>query len=231
MAMSDAELEALSHAKFWDERYAAEKEAAAKKDTTNPDDVPESSENTLSEGLGTFEWFRSFSDLQPFFSAHLRPPDTTPRILHLGCGNSSLTSDLWHIGYRNQTSVDFSQIVIDAMSKKYHDLGQRWAVEDVRDLTLESGSMDVAIDKGTLDAMIHGSPWDPPEDVVDNISRYNGEVARVLRPGGRWLYITYRQPHFMRRHLEREGIWEVKMEVLGGEGGGFEYFGWVLTKL
>lgn len=76
-----------------------------------------------------------------------------------------------------------------------------------------------------------GSLWDPPEDVCENVGRYVDEVARVLRPGGLWLYITYRQPHFMRSHLEREGVWTAEVEVLGQAGGAFEYFGWVMRKL
>lgn len=47
---------------------------------------------------------------------------------------------------------------------------------DVRCLELPNGSVDVAIDKGTLDAMIHGSLWDPPEDVRCNVGKYVDEV-------------------------------------------------------
>lgn len=37
-------------------------------------------------------------------------------------------------------------------------------------------SVDVAFDKSTLDAMIYGSPWDPPDEVVESTGRYIGEV-------------------------------------------------------
>jgi hypothetical protein len=47
---------------------------------------------------------------------------------------------------------------------------------DVRCLEMPNGSVDVAIDKGTLDAMIHGSLWDPPEDVRCNVGKYVDEV-------------------------------------------------------
>jgi hypothetical protein len=61
------------------------------------------------------------------------------------------------------------------------------------------------------------------------------QVARTLKPGGKWLYITWRQPHFIKPLLLRPDIWEIKSEVLenpeGVEGGGmFEYFGYVITK-
>jgi EEF1A lysine methyltransferase 4 len=59
----------LSSPDYWDKHYS-------KSDGTNP----------------THEWFRSFDDLGPFFEKNLlgtRPPESTPRILHLGCGDSA----------------------------------------------------------------------------------------------------------------------------------------------
>jgi hypothetical protein len=53
-----------------------------------------------------------------------------------------------------------------------------WQVGDVRDMSaIASKSVDVAFDKGTLDAMIHGSPWSPPEEVLENSGRYMSEVC------------------------------------------------------
>ena len=55
---------------------------------------------------------------------------------------------------------------------------------DVRNLGIPDASIDVAIDKGTLDAMIHGSPLDPPDDVQRNMGSYVGEVSTsFLREG------------------------------------------------
>ena len=57
------------------------------------------------------------------------------------------------------------------------------------------------------------------------------KVARVLRPGGCWLYVTYRQPHFLKPLLSREGTWDVTVETLEDAPGTFEYFGFVIVKL
>lgn len=65
------------------------------------------------------------------------------------------------------------------MSAKEDD-GVQWAWADIRDMPQHSdNSIDVAFDKGTMDAMIHGSPWSPPDDVKDNTSRYLTEVGEV----------------------------------------------------
>jgi EEF1A lysine methyltransferase 4 len=63
------------------------------------------------------------------------------------------------------------------MMIKYSSLGAQWSVMDVRHLELPTASIDIAIDKGTLDAFIHGSLWDPPEDVRENVGRYVDEVC------------------------------------------------------
>lgn len=56
-----------------------------------------------------------------------------------------------------------------------------WQYGDVRSMTnIATGSIDVAFDKGTLDAMIYGSPWSPPEEVMDNSGRYLKEVSDAM---------------------------------------------------
>ncbi|KAH0600085.1 hypothetical protein MHUMG1_01081 [Metarhizium humberi] len=45
-------------------------------------------------------------------------------------------------------------------------------------------SVDFAFDKGTLDAMIHGSPWNPPETVKENSSGYTNERCAASSNGG-----------------------------------------------
>lgn len=69
------------------------------------------------------------------------------------------------------------------MQAKYADLLPadtcKWLQIDVRDMScsISSESVDVAIDKGTLDAMLHGSLWDPPDEVRENVGRYVDEVC------------------------------------------------------
>ena len=159
--MSSKEAAALSTAQYWDERYASK---------------------------DSHEWLKSYLALTPFFEKHLfatRPFDS--RILHLGSGDSEIPAELAQYGYRDQLCVDFSSVVVDQMStldaKRW---GIHWIKADVRGMReIPDESIDVAFDKSTLDAMIHGSPWHPPEDVVDNTRKYMDEVIIVAQLGAR----------------------------------------------
>ncbi|KAI1373170.1 S-adenosyl-L-methionine-dependent methyltransferase [Hypoxylon crocopeplum] len=212
MGSSD-ENERLAHPEFWDQRYSqAEGEQP------------------------THEWFRSFGELEPFFDKRLftlRTPETIPKILHLGSGDSDVPVKLWDKGYKNQLCVDFSAVVVDLMSQRHSSMeGIEWKFADVRDMhEITEKSIDVAFDKGTLDAMIHGSPWNPLDDVKNNTSRYIREVNRVLKDDGVFLYVTFRQPHFLQPLLTCDGTdWEIEMDVLGDNASSFAYHGFALTK-
>jgi len=54
-----------------------------------------------------------------------------------------------------------------------------WHHADVRDMhaLFPDETIDVAFDKGTMDAMIHGSPWDPPDSVLRDTKMYISEVS------------------------------------------------------
>ncbi|KAK0256190.1 hypothetical protein LTR91_003675 [Friedmanniomyces endolithicus] len=127
-------------------------------------------------------------------------------------------------GYRNQICVDFSPAVVSLMKAKQLD-GITWMQADVRDMpAITSDSIDVAFDKGTLDAMIYGSPWNPPDEVKQNASRYMIEVARVLKHDGVFLYITFRQPHFVKPLLNQDELWDLTFEVLRESESSFDYY-------
>ena len=168
--MTLEEDKALSNADYWDNFYAKSANAPADPETAKP----------------THEWFRSFSALEPFFRDNLfsRPgctPQDNPQMLHLGSGDSVVPVELAARGYRRQLCVDFSTAVVAMMSERHSKVeggGIEWRHMDVRNMdSLEDKSVQVAFDKGTLDAMIHGSPWSPPEMVRNNTRAYLREVS------------------------------------------------------
>lgn len=53
----------------------------------------------------------------------------------------------------------------------------------------------------------------------------------MLKSGGLFLYITYRQPHFVKPIITREDVWpDFEVESIQEEGGMFEYFGFAMRK-
>lgn len=62
-----------------------------------------------------YEWFKGYREFAHLVTPHLQP---SSKILILGCGNSSLTADLFSDGFQGITSVDLSPAVIDRMRKR-----------------------------------------------------------------------------------------------------------------
>lgn len=178
--MANEDDQALGYPDYWDKHYS-------KSDGEAP----------------THEWFRSFSELEPFFRNNLFglqsfKAEDNPLILHLGSGDSvcrrqSQTSrptanqssaqvipaELAFRGYRRQLCIDFSTVVVQFMAERHSKVeGIEWKHMDLRNMIdVPDKSIDVAFDKATLDAMIHGSPWSPPREVKENTSKYLKEVG------------------------------------------------------
>jgi len=115
--------------------------------------------------------------LTPF----VKPSD---RILHIGCGNSSLAFDLYSAGYQNITNIDFSETVIKHQRSADIDGRMEWIVADLTDLKeFDQDRFDVVIDKCVSDAVACG-----PEE---NVKQMGVELGRVLRTGGVWWIMSY----------------------------------------
>lgn len=185
---------------YWDERYHTE------------------------EGREPFDWFKSYSDIKSILADYI--PGRNARILMLGCGNSTLSHDMYQDGYHEIVNIDFSSVVIEQMRKAQPYM--QWIEMDIRDLKFGDESFDVLIDKGTMDAMLTGTThvWNPAPEVVQNCEKEVAEAVRVLRPGGKFIYLTFGQPHFRRRYLTRPGC-SLEVKELGEA---FHYYLYVMTK-
>ncbi|KDQ18894.1 hypothetical protein BOTBODRAFT_63062 [Botryobasidium botryosum FD-172 SS1] len=174
---------------YWDERYRKEAVDAS------------------------FDWFKSYNQIASLIAKRI--PDKSSRILMLGCGNSTLSEEMWDDGYKNIVNIDYSSVCIENMRRRNLEKrpNMEWLEMDVRKLEFEPESFDIVIDKGTMDSMMttKGDVWNPPEDVIQNCTAEVDEVVRVLRrPAGTFIYLTFGQPHFRKRYLNRpECILEV----------------------
>jgi SAM-dependent methyltransferase len=101
----------------------------------------------------------------------LKPGD---KVLEIGCGIGSVVFELSRQGY-DVTGTDISNAAITYGLKKYGDI--RLEVQPAETLPYEDKSFDIVL---SFDLFEH----------IAQIDRHVGEVARVLRPGGSYLFQT-----------------------------------------
>ncbi|XP_049870997.1 eEF1A lysine and N-terminal methyltransferase homolog [Pectinophora gossypiella] len=142
-------------------------------------------------GNKAFEWYGEYLELCAHLHKYIKPKDT---ILITGCGNSSLSADLYDVGYANITNIDVSEVVIKQMNAtNSHRTNMKFIYMDALKMTFENDSFNVVLDKGTLDALM---PDDTPE-TNERIDKYFAEIKRVLKLGGRFLCISLLQSHIL----------------------------------
>ena len=78
-----------------------------------------------------YDWLKGYSHFRHLCAPHMQPSD---KILILGCGNSSLTQDLYKDGFRHLTSIDLSDVVIEHMQANAAAAGQTEICWQVRSL-------------------------------------------------------------------------------------------------
>ncbi|XP_027439274.2 EEF1AKMT4-ECE2 readthrough transcript protein isoform X5 [Zalophus californianus] len=128
-----------------------------------------------------YEWFGDYSSFRALLEPELRPED---RILVLGCGNSALSYELFLGGFPDVTSVDYSSVVVAVMQARYaHVPTLRWETMDVRALDFPSGSFDVVLEKGMLDALLAGErdPWNVSSEGVHTVDQVLSEMVEYKR--------------------------------------------------
>ncbi|XP_072297517.1 EEF1A lysine methyltransferase 4 [Eucyclogobius newberryi] len=186
---------------YWDERYTTEQ---------------------------CYDWLGGFSKFQHLMGKHIKKEES---ILVLGCGNSSMSGDMYSAGYHSITNIDYSSVCISAMSARYRDSpGMTWQQMDVRQLSFPDASFDVVLEKATLDALMveEKSPWTMSQQTATFIHQTLFQISRCLKPGGRFISITFANPFFRKRLYARtEYNWSIKDYTYGD---GFEYYMYVLTK-
>lgn len=117
-------LEKLSHAKYWDQRYIREKESGkADIEFSRPIDSdsesnPDSEVKPLEAGnaneagkvagdekeLGTYEWFRSIEQIMPLLNDNMPPP---PPLLTVGNDETGSGILILHLGCGNSVRLSF----------------------------------------------------------------------------------------------------------------------------
>lgn len=192
---------------YWEERFAVEEE---------------------------YDWLLTYAKLKDQLVPLLNPDD---HILIVGCGNSTLSADLYDAGYKHITNIDFSATVIDKM-KLLHETDRpmmQWVVQDMTALQFASGSFDVVLDKASMDALMvaEGDVWYPNNETIQSTHRMCTCVTNVLKPTtGRFLQISFAQPHFRTKYLMGSHLDPSEQQTCSPYDvitGVCERYGWSLT--
>lgn len=175
-----------------------------------------------------FEWCKGYDNFKELIHKHLRNSD---RILMLGCGNSALSEQIYKDGYRNIVNIDFSPVVIENMKRKcQHLVEMEWSVMDITSMTFLPNSFDVVIEKATLDALMveEKDLWNPSQEIRDRMGCVLTQVSKILKDGGRFISVTFSQPHFRKPFLAKSQYnWSISVQTFGDS---FHFFFYVMVK-
>ena len=172
---------------YWDNRYLLQQDAS-------------------------FDWLEDFDSLKFILEDILINRDitantantasTTPNVLMLGCGNSSMSERIYKdLNIHKIFNIDISSNVIKNMRERSKDLeGMSWDVMDCRDLKFNQSFFDVVIDKCTMDTLLCG------DNPYLNVAMMTKEIQRVLKVSGTYVIVSHsdqesRLPHLTRDHL------------------------------
>lgn len=196
-----------------------------------------------------YEWLAGYDSIADLISQYI---GRSARVLLLGNGSSRLPLDMAAAGYARVVATDYSVPAVRNGRAAAAAAGAtvRWAVADMLALAAAPGergagaddadvdsdapvrfapaSFDAVVDKAAMDAILAdgGDCWAPTSRLLDAARDVMDGVARVLRPGGVFLQLSFSQPHFRWRYLAT-GAWAgaqaapaiVPGDVPGGEPG------------
>ena len=150
--------------------------------------------NRYEKETDPFEWYQPWGKFKASISQYVTG---NGQALVLGCGNSQMSSDLLSDGFEKVVSIDFSDVVISQMKKKYqNETKLEWETGDIAKMKFPSNSFDYVFDKATIDTLICG---DNSNKVVGALLK---EIARVMKPGGTFILISYGTPSTRKRFFE-----------------------------
>ncbi|KAL5368157.1 2 SAM dependent methyltransferase [Cryptosporidium parvum] len=182
------------------------------------------------ESNRAFEWYGDFEVLRDLLIQSLRNSGRSEldnkRILHVGCGNSTLPAKLYDEGFTDITNIDFSSQIIELMREKNKSReGLKWVCMDIEkdfgdyvEKAENLGKFDTIIDKGFLDAYLSDSTSENGLSSRKKSTDFLNSSINLLAPNGRYILITLGQEYVAKAltmGLYNKGL-EVIVEPLVG---------------
>ncbi|NXJ10949.1 MET13 protein, partial [Odontophorus gujanensis] len=149
-------------------------------------------------GQRPFEWYGAFPELCPVLLKYVRPRD---KVLVVGCGNSELSEQMYDTGMcEDIVNIDISDTVIRQMQERSASRRPKMSYlqMDMLQMDFPDAHFQVALDKGTLDAIL----TDDEEITLSKVDRMFAEISRVLQVGGRYLCVSLAQAHVLKKAVE-----------------------------
>jgi ubiquinone/menaquinone biosynthesis C-methylase UbiE len=118
-----------------------------------------------------------------------------------GCGDSKLGHEMRLDGYGKITSIDFEEEVIEQMKVGRGVEGiEDYIKMDILDMNgIDENSIDLNIDKGTLDALYSGKDANNETEV----DKYFNELQRVTKTNnGQIVFISLLQSHILKKIIK-----------------------------
>nr|XP_014345432.1 PREDICTED: methyltransferase-like protein 13 isoform X2 [Latimeria chalumnae] len=121
---------------------------------------------------------------------------------------------MYDVGYQDIINIDISKVVINQMKERNSTKRPKMAYVkmDMMQMEFEDSQFQVALDKGTLDAIL----TDESEKTLENVDRMFMEIGRVLQVGGRYICISLAQEHILKKavgYFSQEG-WVVRVHQI-----------------
>uniref|UniRef100_A0A2R5LH54 Putative spermine/spermidine synthase n=1 Tax=Ornithodoros turicata TaxID=34597 RepID=A0A2R5LH54_9ACAR len=143
-------------------------------------------------GKKSFEWYGEYWQLCGILHKYIKTPD---KLLVVGCGNSTLSADLYDSGYKSNVSIDISEVAIKKMNEKYNKTRPQMTFQqmDASKMDFADEEFSAVVDKGTVDALA----TDKEPLTVSKLSAIFAEIRRVLKVCGRFICVSLLQQHVM----------------------------------
>lgn len=136
-----------------------------------------------------FEWYVSWTVLKPYMLSYI---DQCEKLLHVGCGTSTLGIDMSIAGVKEVINIDISKKVIEKMKEKEKDYSHliknkiKWMVKDITTIEMwcKDNQFDAVVDKGTIDSLCCS---DIAAKILTEVFR---GISKVLKPNGFFIVIS-----------------------------------------
>ena len=96
----------------------------------------------------TFDWLENYESLRSILANLV---DKSHTILNIGCGNATITEEMYDDGYKRIWNMDISDEVIRQMQdRNYLRPEMVWETGDILNMKYADESFDVVFDKSTV---------------------------------------------------------------------------------